>query len=34
MLGLGLAGTIGSWIMSIIGAAVLIGILKALNIFK
>jgi len=34
VLGLGLAGTLGSWIVSIIGAVVLIAILKALNIFK
>ncbi len=34
MLGLGPAGTIGQWLVSIGGAAVLIAVLKALNIFK
>ncbi len=34
VLGLGVSGSIGGWIMSIVGAAALIGILKALKIFK
>jgi len=34
MLGLGASGTIAQWLVSIAGAAILIAILKALNIFK
>ena len=34
MLGLGAGGSIGQWLVSIGGAAVLIAVLKALNIFK
>lgn len=34
MLGLGASGTIASWLVSVAGAAILIAILKALNIFK
>jgi uncharacterized membrane protein YeaQ/YmgE (transglycosylase-associated protein family) len=34
MLGLGASGTIARWLVSIAGAAILIAILKALNIFK
>ena len=34
MLGLGAGGAIMRWVISIAGAAILIAILKALNIFK
>ena len=34
VLGLGAGGTIGSWIVSIAGAAILIAILKALKVLK
>ena len=34
VLGLGASGAIASWLVSIAGAAILIFILKALNIFK
>jgi uncharacterized membrane protein YeaQ/YmgE (transglycosylase-associated protein family) len=34
MLGLGASGAIAQWLVSIAGAAILIAILKALNIFK
>ena len=34
VLGLGASGAIGQWLVSIAGAAILIFILKALNIFK
>jgi uncharacterized membrane protein YeaQ/YmgE (transglycosylase-associated protein family) len=34
MLGIGVSGAIGQWLVSIGGAAVLIAALKALNIFK
>jgi uncharacterized membrane protein YeaQ/YmgE (transglycosylase-associated protein family) len=34
LLGLGAGGAIGQWLVSIAGAAILIAILKALNIFK
>lgn len=34
VLGLGASGAIAQWLVSIVGAAILIFILKALNIFK
>ncbi len=34
VLGLGTGGAIAQWLVSIAGAAILIAILKALNIFK
>ena len=34
LLGLGANGAIAQWIVAVCGAAVLIGILKALNVFK
>jgi len=34
MLGIAAGGTVLRWIIAVIGAAVLIGILKLLNIFK
>ena len=34
MLGLGASGGIAQWLVSIAGAAILIALLKALNIFK
>jgi uncharacterized membrane protein YeaQ/YmgE (transglycosylase-associated protein family) len=34
MLGLGASGAIAQWLVSIGGAAILIAILKALNVFK
>jgi uncharacterized membrane protein YeaQ/YmgE (transglycosylase-associated protein family) len=34
VLGLGASGAIAQWLVSIAGAAILIAILKALNIFK
>lgn len=34
VMGLGASGAIAQWLVAIAGAAVLIGILKALNIFK
>jgi len=34
VLGLGASGAIAQWLVSIGGAAVLIAVLKALNIFK
>jgi len=34
MLGIGAFGALGRWILAVVGAAVLIGILKALGIFK
>lgn len=34
VLGLGPAGSIGSWIVSVAGAAILIALLKAVGIFK
>ena len=34
VLGLGASGAIARWLVSIAGAAILIAILKALNIFK
>ena len=34
VLGVGAAGSIGSYIIAILGAVVLIGILKALGVFK
>jgi uncharacterized membrane protein YeaQ/YmgE (transglycosylase-associated protein family) len=34
MLGLGSGGAIAQWLVAIVGAAILIAILKALNIFK
>jgi uncharacterized membrane protein YeaQ/YmgE (transglycosylase-associated protein family) len=34
MLGLGARGTVAQWLVSIAGAAILIAILKALNVFK
>ena len=33
-LGLGASGTIAQWVVSIAGAAILIAILKVLNVFK
>jgi uncharacterized membrane protein YeaQ/YmgE (transglycosylase-associated protein family) len=33
-IGIAAVGSIGSWIISIIGAAILIAILKAMNIYK
>jgi uncharacterized membrane protein YeaQ/YmgE (transglycosylase-associated protein family) len=33
-LGIGASGTIAQWLVSVAGAAILIAILKALNIFK
>ncbi len=33
-LGLGAGGPIGRWIIAVVGAVILIGILKLLNIFK
>jgi uncharacterized membrane protein YeaQ/YmgE (transglycosylase-associated protein family) len=34
MLGLGASGAIAQWLVSIAGAAILIAVLKALNVFK
>jgi uncharacterized membrane protein YeaQ/YmgE (transglycosylase-associated protein family) len=34
VLGLGATGTIGSWILSLVGAVVLIAILRAIGMFK
>jgi uncharacterized membrane protein YeaQ/YmgE (transglycosylase-associated protein family) len=34
VLGLGASGAVAQWLVSIVGAAILIFILKALNIFK
>ena len=34
LLGLGTSGAVAQWLVSIAGAAILIGLLKALNIFK
>ena len=34
VLGLGTGGAVAQWLVSIAGAAILIGLLKALNIFK
>jgi len=33
-MGLSAGGTVGQWLIAVAGAAILIGILKALNIFK
>jgi uncharacterized membrane protein YeaQ/YmgE (transglycosylase-associated protein family) len=33
-LGIAAVGTVGAWIISVLGAVVLIAILKALNIYK
>ena len=33
-LGIVAAGSVGAWIISIIGAVVLLAILKALNVYK
>ena len=33
-LGLGAGGNIGRWLIAIAGAAILVGILKQLNVFK
>ena len=34
LMGLGTSGAVAQWLVSIAGAAILIGLLKALNIFK
>ena len=34
VLGIGAAGTIGAYLIAVVGAVVLIGILKALGVFK
>jgi len=34
MLGIGAAGTLMSWLVAVLGAIVLIGLLKALNVFS
>ena len=33
-IGLGAGGNVGRWLIAVVGAAILVGILKLLNIFK
>ena len=33
-IGLGAGGSVGRWLIAVVGAAILVGILKVLNIFK